>query len=368
MENIAFENRRLKKQLDSLLLQARNNEAAMQRYQSFELRLLAATSFSELIRLLLDESRSSMGLQAVTLVLTDTNHELRRCLELQGLHLRNYPGLILEDDASSLQRVYGSGLRPRLGGFDSRRHGALFPHLTLHRYSVALLPLVRKGELTGSLNFASTDESRFLGDLGTVFLDHLAVIVAVCLENTLNRERLKRAGLVDPLTGVNNRRFLEERLREEVARAQRYRKPLACLFVDVDYFKRVNDDFNHQTGDTVLAGVARVIKDQLRGSDVLARYGGEEFIAVLPDTAESDALAIAERIRAAVEACRFEAPDGQLFSVTVSVGVAVMLGSSLGNATEAVTDALVGQADRALLEAKRSGRNRVINAGLVAAA
>ncbi len=145
---------------------------------------------------------------------------------------------------------------------------------------------MRRGELLGALNLGSVEPTRFTVEMATDFLDRLRQILAVCLENTINFELLRRTSLIDTLTGVNNRRFFEQRLGEEIDRAGRSGEPLACLFLDIDHFKRVNDTYGHQTSDLVLAEVASQIRSQLRNNDVLARYGGEEFVALLSSTDE----------------------------------------------------------------------------------
>lgn len=160
---------------------------------------------------------------------------------------------------------------------------------------------------------------------------------------------LDRQARSDPLTGVLNRRGLEERLRLAVAAARRGHRPLAVAMLDADYFKRVNDQFGHEIGDAVLRRLADTLKSRLRTSDAVARLGGEEFIAVLPDTDQAGALALAESLRAAVEAH----VDPLYGSITVSIGVAVGLGPETDGAV------LLRCADEALYRAKAGGRNRV---------
>ena len=160
---------------------------------------------------------------------------------------------------------------------------------------------------------------------------------------------LDRQARSDPLTGVLNRRGLEERLRLAVASAKRGQRPLAVAMVDADYFKRVNDRFGHEVGDAVLRLLADTLRSRLRSSDAVARLGGEEFIAVLPDTDLAGAMALAESLRAAVEAH----VDAVYGNITVSIGVAVETGADVDGAS------LLRSADEALYRAKADGRNRV---------
>ena len=197
--------------------------------------------------------------------------------------------------------------------------------------------------------------------MATNFIEWLAAVASVCLENVANNERLKHIGLTDALTGVHNRRYFEQRLREEVDRALRKGQPLSCLILDVDHFKRVNDLHGHLIGDVVLREVAEQVKDQLRLSDAMARYGGEEFAVLLVQTDKPTALAIAERIRTAVASQPVHFPDRKELRVSISIGVSTLQEALRGADIDVKARELVSSADNALYEAKRSGRNRVIS-------
>lgn len=164
--------------------------------------------------------------------------------------------------------------------------------------------------------------------------------------------KLTALSITDGLTQVNNHRFFRERLQEEFRRVQRYQDASALLFVDLDFFKDVNDVYGHLMGDQVLRTVAQTIRGCLRDVDVLARYGGEEFAILLPQTHLTGALTVAERIRRDIQALKM-ADDGKL-RITASLGIA-----TLPNPAITTADELVGTADAALYRAKREGRNRV---------
>lgn len=187
---------------------------------------------------------------------------------------------------------------------------------------------------------------------------YAAVVIAVGLaDRTLQARRERdlahRLAEFDPLTGVLNRRAILSRLRVAYADARQAQRALVVLFLDLDHFKRVNDDHGHAAGDRVLAAVAGAMQGELRDVDWLGRYGGEEFLVVLPDTAELAARTLAERLRARVAELRVEG-DGTQVRPTVSIGMARLEGST-SNA-----EALVEHADRALYSAKAQGRNRVV--------
>jgi diguanylate cyclase (GGDEF)-like protein len=164
---------------------------------------------------------------------------------------------------------------------------------------------------------------------------------------------LRRLAMFDTLTGMYNRRALMDLAERELARSRRSGAPCAILMIDLDRFKRVNDEFGHQAGDRVLAEFGAVAKNSLRTEDLVGRYGGEEFCAVLPGAGTRVALGVAERLRAAVAG----RPLGGLpRATTVSIGVA----AGEGGADELLDDA-VARADAALYRAKREGRNRVVS-------
>jgi diguanylate cyclase (GGDEF)-like protein len=354
------EHQQLCHRLNMFINQARINEQKMQRFQDMELQLIGSRSLRELCDNILNNYRQEFALDVVTLGLIDENYELRRFVEEDNINNRN---LIFYDTDQLLEHLFPKPLAPQLGEFDLQQHAFLLSPVSAPIKSLACLPLIRYGSLIGSLNLGSESRERFSKEFGTEFLERLATIVAMCLENTINHERLKRVGLTDALTSINNRRYFDQRLLEEIGRGLRTQEPLACLFMDIDHFKRINDSQGHQVGDTVLRAVASIIREQLRNSDVLCRYGGEEFAALLTCTGKSTAKEVAERIRGNVEKHRFDlsahskADPG--LKVTISIGISLMDLSAPVNDINQIAAILVKQADQALYQAKKQGRNRV---------
>jgi two-component system, cell cycle response regulator len=166
-------------------------------------------------------------------------------------------------------------------------------------------------------------------------------------------ELLRELSNTDHLTGLFNRRYLMEVMDREYSRAFRSRAPLSLMILDIDHFKNANDRFGHQEGDAILARVATIFRQELRGYDTPVRFGGDEYVAVLPNTGVDDALVVAERIKRAVAENRFSGKLAGL-KITVSIGVA----SFPCQGIESVED-LIREADGALYRAKAGGRNRV---------
>ena len=175
----------------------------------------------------------------------------------------------------------------------------------------------------------------------------------------LARERARRdaedfaqAAILDPVSGLFNRRYFHERLDEELDRARRHNTTVALLMIDIDNFKGINDRFGHLAGDLVIRGVGDILKRSVRKFDLCTRFGGEEFAIVMPGSGPENSVPVAERIRQRIEA--FRAQDSELVDlrVTASIGMAVSSGASARE--------LIANADQALYEAKRSGKNRLV--------
>jgi len=169
--------------------------------------------------------------------------------------------------------------------------------------------------------------------------------------------RLRFASTHDPLTSLLNRRYFDERFAEEIERSRRNDRPLSVAILDVDYFKRINDEYGHATGDEALRTVSRVIRKTVRRSDVVARYGGEEFVMMLEGSHPADALARLEKVRSRIAAQEIPVSNGDPpLRLTLSAGLASFPTDGTG------ADELVRAADQRLLEAKRAGRDRVVHA------
>ena len=171
------------------------------------------------------------------------------------------------------------------------------------------------------------------------------------IENAYHEE-IYRLTTVDGLTQISNKRFFMETLEREIARGQRYQRPLSLVIFDLDHFKLINDTYGHLAGDYVLKSLASAVKQRIRREDVFARYGGEEFAIVLPEIALSTAVTFAEKIRQLVEQHEFRFEKSRI-PVTISVGVAGTEGQQVDGET------LIKQADEHLYAAKAGGRNQV---------
>lgn len=212
-------------------------------------------------------------------------------------------------------------------------------------------PIVIGRRKIGVLNVADKVDGTAYNELDLELLNTIAPQVAMALDHTSLKRKageFEQLSITDPLTGLVNRRYLEERMSEEISRSQRHGYPMSFMMIDVDEFKSYNDSYSHPEGDKALQLVGQCLKATLRGADVAARYGGEEFSILLPQTTLAEARTIAERIRERVEDTRF--PNRQ---VTVSIGVAFCTADTCDPSQ------LIAAADKALYEAKSLGKNNV---------
>lgn len=356
--DLASEIRELRARIATLVDEATTNERLLKRSQERELELLKAENLGQLFDALCNGLKDSYALEAVTLVLLDPQHEIRHLLIADHLNVEDFPTVLFTDTLLDMAPQFGSFHRPWLGPYMGCDHQLLFRGASAIR-SVALIPLRRLDRLQGSLNFGSSDEKRFSRHLATDFMAHLGVIASFAIENTINRARLVRSGLTDFLTGWHNRRYLNARLKEELARAQRHGTSLTCLLIDLDRFKQINDQHGHLVGDMALREAAQRVDAHIRGSDAAARFGGDEFVVLAPGITPEQAAVLAERIRVAVCDTPLEIRPGVTLSMTVSIGVAGTTLRREGVDLKAAAEQLLAEADSALYRAKQQGRNRV---------
>jgi len=218
-------------------------------------------------------------------------------------------------------------------------------------------PITLSGRKIGVLNVTDKTSGGTFDDVDLSLLEIIGPQIAVAMERAEWQERateFQLMSITDPLTGLLNRRYLEERLTEELNRSQRYNYSMSCLMIDIDDFKSYNDRNGHQAGDTALKITAHALKATLRSADVACRYGGEEFCILLPQTSLSEAGVIAERMRQRVTETDYPYGKSQpLGTVSVSIGV-----STFAKHID-TAEKVIAAADRALYSAKSRGKNRI---------
>ena len=220
---------------------------------------------------------------------------------------------------------------------------------------IGAFPLTsEEGEIIGCIVARSTLDALSKRDIS--YLEQLTRQSAITINRANSYAKILQYATIDALTNLNNRRQFELRLGQEIATTKRQNNPLCAMMIDIDFFKKVNDTYGHASGDAVLRGVASIIKSALRESDIPSRYGGEEFAVLLPYTHIQEAKIVGERLRKSVENSPIpindENSDVKSIKVTISMGLAEFNNLETG-------EELFERADKALYEAKESGRNRV---------
>jgi diguanylate cyclase (GGDEF)-like protein len=238
-------------------------------------------------------------------------------------------------------------------------HTAECRHVASREFSYFCVPLLSQGQAAGLLHFQMTgcgELSESALSLANMFTEQIGLSMA----NLRLREALKNQSIRDPLTGLFNRRYLEETMSRETRRAVRAEHGLGILMLDLDHFKKFNDTYGHDAGDTVLRETAAFLTKSVRTEDIVCRFGGEEFVAILPMADLKTTQARAERIRSKMRELVVLHRGQSVGMITVSVGVAALP----QHATE--PRQLLEAADAALYRAKREGRDRVVVADLAA--
>ncbi len=266
-------------------------------------------------------------------------------------------GVPLVEDLKSFTPTDCWGLRRgKPHWVDDTDNGLLCKHLHHALPAESLcVPMMAQGEALGVLYLSSLESGSLTPakqQLATTVAEHIALALA----NLKLRETLHHQSVRDGLTGLFNRRYMEESLAREIRRSDRKGQPLSIIMLDVDHFKRINDTFGHDAGDAVLREIGRLLQRYVRGSDIACRYGGEEFTLILPEASLSVTLRRAEQIRAAVKQLNIECSGNLLGALAVSMGVACF--PDHGREPETILKA----ADTALYQAKQQGRDRAIAA------
>ena len=251
----------------------------------------------------------------------------------------------LSDDAARGETIYvpDIDLEPRYLHYEGHRRSS---------GSFVAVPLRAKGNVVGVMNMNRAARNAFQPQEIRI-AEAIATQAGLAIQNARLYAQMLELSYTDPLTGVPNRRQLAQRLEQEWTRSLRFGDDLAVLMIDLDHFKRVNDTYGHQFGDAILRSVALALQRNIRKVDTVARFGGEEFCVVLPRVTKAEALEIAEKLRRSIAQTALEGSPGMTLFTSISIGVAAL------GADAADANLLLEQADRALYEAKRSGRNAV---------
>ncbi|HXH65465.1 MAG TPA: DUF484 family protein [Mariprofundaceae bacterium] len=342
MQQLTEENRALRQYVSEVMKRLRDNERLFSRLFELESQVLSATDPEDLCFVLLRGLRSGFELDLVRFWFDRSSFMGGRKLDA----LSDHDLIWLEN--GEIARAGLDKDHVRLIRVTPKRTFEWLHERDNHIGSLALLTLGDLERPFGVLGIGSDNAERFRPDQATDFLQHLAQVVGLSLENAVARERLARLAVTDSLTGSRNRRFLQPHSHQPLSQWFGEGAPVACLYLDVDDLKVVNDRYGHEKGDAVLEQVCQSARRFVRSQDPLIRMGGDEFVLLLPGCGRDKAVEIAERI---VKACDGIAIDDE--SVGISMGVAISPPEKDMQVRE-----LIELADQAMYVAKALGGSR----------
>ncbi|MCP4632774.1 MAG: GGDEF domain-containing protein [candidate division Zixibacteria bacterium] len=238
--------------------------------------------------------------------------------------------------------------------FDHKKYGTEL--LINQDKSEIVVPLAARSSVIGYIFLGSSKRDGFT-DIDRNRFQVMASAAALALDNAYLLQKTEEMAIIDELTSMYNYRYFRDKLQTEINRAMRYNQVLSILMIDIDFFKKVNDNYGHQAGNLLLQQLSGLFRRCIREVDIIARYGGEEFVIILPETSGNEALnVVAERIRSNVENTVFECgPEAPEVKITVSIGLSQLTKEFADN-----PDLLLESADRNLYAAKNKGRNRIV--------
>ncbi len=272
------------------------NEEIARKFFEIETSILTIRQFKDFLHRLLREIREKFNIPYVWITLIEGSEPLKllESVEPPPSVRKNLRTITKED----LMRLTDNRRSPVLINDRLQDFESILPEQGRKKIrSLAIVPLTLDREVIGSLNLADPSDQRYAPGMETTLLEQLAVKVSICLSNVMAQEKLRMLAFQDALTGLLNRRVLEEALRREFSRAGRYGTPLSVLFLDLDHFKELNDLHGHDFGDEALKYVAVHLRIMSRQSDLVARFAGDEFVVILPHTEGEDAFRFADRIQ-----------------------------------------------------------------------
>jgi len=340
------------KDVDELLQVICGNEEIARKFFEIETSILTIRLFKDFLQRLLREIREKFEIPYVWLALIEGSEPLKLLDTIEAPQsVRKNVRAITKDTVARLTDHQRS---PVLVNDNLKDYEQILPEQGRKKIrSLAIAPLTLDREVIGSLNLADSSDQRYAPGMETTLLEQLAVKVSICLANVMAQEKLRMLAFQDALTGLLNRRVLEESLKREFSRAGRYGTPLSVVFLDLDNFKELNDRYGHDFGDEALKYVAVHLMVMSRESDVVARFAGDEFVVILPNTEGDDAFRFADRIQTFFLTNPMRRGDTSM-TLSLSCGVATNKDRNVGDAA-----ALLRKADEMLGMSKRIKKDKV---------
>jgi len=337
--------------IEELLARVEGNEELAQKFFDVEMSVLATLNFQDFFAELLTKIRDKFMVPYVWMSMIVSSRATRLIRSYASPHI---PGKHFKLIAKEkFEEIVASNPKPCLYNTELYRFKPLLPDGQGYLFnSIAVVPISLDGEIAGSLNFADIAKERFAPQIDTSLLEQLGVVVSICLSNVAAHEEIKALAFRDPLTGLLNRRAMEKALKREFGRSKRYKSPLSLVFIDLDGFKSINDNYGHDSGDDILIFVASALMELSRESDVIARFAGDEFVLTLPETDRDEAAKCMDRMQTYFAEHPMMMSE-QAIPVQFSFGIASALDENIED-----TDTLIKRADEALYQDKARKKSR----------
>jgi len=356
IKKLSGENTQLRSKVSRILERINENEAILNHFSEIEKIVISSENILDVGQRLIMELKFRFNLEAVTLILVSDAEDTSEHPP-QPIHLRSDVEHLYEVSEEALGRRLTLPYQPLL--VDEWREDFkkfFYPEDEEVVRSAAILPLTLWDGLLGSLNLGSTQVERYHPGNDTSFLKLLSAKLAMGINNILSRERLHKLSVTDPLTGLYNKRYIQQRAQAEYERSIRYGTTFSFILADLDKFKSINDTHGHEMGDQVLTVFAALLKKYMRITDTCARYGGDEFTLMLPETSLQGALFSVRKLLKELNQTSIATPDGP-FTLQASFGVVQFDADSHKSWEDALKEA-----DRCMYRAKQQNGNTVFPA------
>jgi diguanylate cyclase (GGDEF)-like protein len=333
--------------INKIIQRLKQNEEISKKFNEVETKILSILGFKDLFEVLLTEIKKKFEVPYVWISMVEKNEVSNLIDSLEDSEiLKEHINII---DQNTFLELVGNNTEPVLANENLKPYFKLLPKNRKYFIrSLAVAPISLDGTIIGSLNQADSSIARFQPGIDASLLEQLAVKVSLCLSNVTAHEKLKFYAYHDHLTGLLNRRVMETILNREFQRARRYLTSLSLAFIDIDFFKHVNDTYGHAKGDDLLVYVADTLKKMTRESDVVTRFAGDKFVILLPAIGSDSAMELMDRIKAHLKSNPFYVNE-TAFPVSLSCGIA-----SIPDANTDHPSKLLSKADNRMMKEKKN--------------
>ncbi len=331
----------------SILERLKQNEIIARKFHEIEISILTILNFQDFVEKLLVEISSRFSVPYTWFSIIDDSRISEYILNIQNSKLLSTStAFVARED---FMAITGNRLKPILANKDLDRFDVLIPKASQYDIgSIAIAPITLDGEVVGSINQADLNSNRFEPGIDSSLLEQLALKASLCLSNVTAHEQLKFLAFHDPLTGLLNRGVMERVLEREFQRSKRYHIDLTVIFLDLDDFKSINDNFGHDNGDRALRHTADCLNTLKRDSDIVARFAGDEFVVILPSTNKKQAENYITRVKEKLAREPLTA-NNRPFHVKLSFGLSSIFEKGMDSSA-----VLLKSADKRLYEAKKN--------------